>query len=440
MRPDMFGFFACAADEGLPLSTDAPMDLFSSCLLNPYHTAIWWHNNRHASLFEHAVEPDVQNTKFLEGFLTSLLTAISFETQTATVYESYTVDPTLSALLRGFVLAERVMLSFNIHSSAFPELSPMTENSLWNIWDIAIDLCASMPRETAEQMLYDLCMDTFSECPSEGVIPIYTHFLRMPRFKEKTARQLLILMDAHKGFAETGARSNLVEVLIKDPEPSESSLLILAKMLATARGVNTQLSTCLSSSKNIEVLKVGMLNVCIVLSKNFSSMYNSMWMTCLDHAVDCAPFSGLLLGTLLAHGIRAHIGFAKVFQTLCFHQHDDIRASSVYVLGLSLDSTVADKIKEMASDTAPIVREQALYAMFNFVKNQTPGITLDDLRRFASDDDEMVKHAYSTVQPLLSNLRPGAQIANPNPIMDKLVKAVQNFGFRNRYLSNIFGN
>ena len=440
MRKDMFGFFSCGAGEELPLSTDAPMDLFSSCLLNPYPTAIWWHNNRNAGLFERPIDPSPENAQFLESFLMSLLNAISFESQQAEVYEAFTVDPTLSALLHGFVLAQRVMLSFNIHSIAFPALNPMGENSLWNIWDIALDMCAALPKETAEQMLYELCMDTFSECPTEGVIPIFTHFLTIPRLREQTARQLLILMDAHSSFAETGARSSLPDIIMKASEPSESLLLILAKMLASERGVGIRLASSLSSSKQIEVLKVGMLNVCIVLTRNFSSSYNSMLMTCLDHAVDCAPFSGLLLGTLLSHGIRAHIGFAKVFQTLCFHQHEDIRASSVYVLGWSLDPNVAEKIKEMSRDASPLVREQALYAMFNFLKNQTAGITLQDIQVLEGDSDEDIRHAYSALRPSLGSARPGMQAPHANPLMEKLVKSVRNSGFRNRYLSNIFGN
>jgi hypothetical protein len=39
-QQNVFAFFACGRDEILPLSTDAPMDLFSSCLLMPYDTAI----------------------------------------------------------------------------------------------------------------------------------------------------------------------------------------------------------------------------------------------------------------------------------------------------------------------------------------------------------------------------------------------------------------
>jgi hypothetical protein len=60
-QQNVFAFFACGRDESLPLSTDAPMDLFSSCLLMPYDTAIWWHMQRHSSVYEEPQMPSDSN-------------------------------------------------------------------------------------------------------------------------------------------------------------------------------------------------------------------------------------------------------------------------------------------------------------------------------------------------------------------------------------------
>ena len=49
---DFFAFFSCNSNEELPISIDAPMDLFSSCLLSPYQTAIWFHARQHLSFFD----------------------------------------------------------------------------------------------------------------------------------------------------------------------------------------------------------------------------------------------------------------------------------------------------------------------------------------------------------------------------------------------------
>ena len=93
---DIFAFFSCAADEKLPLSTDAPMDLFSSCLLTPYDTAIWWHMQRHSTVYDEAQLPNEENKEFLFGFLYALLDAIAFESQPSSVYEKFTADPTIA--------------------------------------------------------------------------------------------------------------------------------------------------------------------------------------------------------------------------------------------------------------------------------------------------------------------------------------------------------
>jgi hypothetical protein len=82
-RKDVFAFFACDAEEKLPLSTHAPMDLFSSALLLPYDTAIWWHMQRHSSVYAAPRAPSPEHRDFLENFLMSVLDAIAFESRSS---------------------------------------------------------------------------------------------------------------------------------------------------------------------------------------------------------------------------------------------------------------------------------------------------------------------------------------------------------------------
>lgn len=442
IRPDMFAFFACGADEELPLSTDAPLDLFSSCLLNPYDTAIWWHGKRHSAVYDMPVKPSKECDGFLRLFLSALLDTICFDSQQLDVYESYTLDPTVASLFRGFALAQRVMLSFNIHCSSVPALRPMAGHSLWSVWDTAVDLCSSLPKDNAETMLYQLCMDTFKNLPSAGMIPIYTNFMLTPAFADATAMQLLQLLDDNEGVPEIAARSNLPVVINTQDRPTETLLLIMAKMLATPNGVGVPLSMAFLMSKKIEVVRCGMLNMALAMMREFSPSFNKLSTVCINQAVDCAPISGIVLGLLLQHGVRIGLrGYTSEFVKMCENQHSDIRAAAVYLLGASLEQGVLDTIKKLVNDESPLVREQVLFAIFNFYKSRIPGVTAEDMAAFANDEDDEVRESYELVQEAMTNAQTTGQgnVPNLNPFCERLLLSVQAPGFRIRYRTNLFG-
>jgi hypothetical protein len=409
------------------------MDLFSSCLLMPYDTAIWWHMQRHSSVYAEPRMPTDANKGFLEKLLVAVLDAIAFETQSVSVYQSFTLDPTLASLFRGFVLAQRVMLSFNLHSSAIPALEPMASHQLWNIWDIAIDICISLEGEPAEVLLYDLCMKTFDAFASPGVYPICTHFMLVPAFRDATSKRLLRLLDESTGAADIAARSSLRTVLVEMEKPTEAHLLMLAKMQVSNPGadLDNQMPIALSRSKKMDVLKCGMLNVCLAISRNWLASFNKLTQCCIDWAGECAPMSGLLLGLLIERGGRMlglH-GFASKFVALCDSPAEDVRATAVFLLGCSGDAEVVKIVDRMSGDQAAIVREQAVYALAAFAKAQIDKRGTAVFEKLAQDDDETVRKASAAAMS-------GKE--GPNPILDRLVASVRAKGFLGRYRGNIF--
>jgi hypothetical protein len=187
------------------------------------------------------------------------LDAIAFETQSETVYKSFTLDPTVASLFRGFVLAQRVMLSFNLHSPALPAIASMSSHQLWNIWDIAIDVCISLEGAPAETMLYDLCTKMFDFFPTPGVCPTMTHFMLFPAGRAATTARLRRMLDEVPGAADVAALSSLRTYLSEMEKPAEAHLLMLAKMQGSLRGadLDNQMPIALSRSKKTDVLKCG---------------------------------------------------------------------------------------------------------------------------------------------------------------------------------------
>jgi hypothetical protein len=54
---DRFGFFATRANEKLPRSPSIPYDLFTSCLVTPGQTALFWHSRHYFGFDEGPLRP-----------------------------------------------------------------------------------------------------------------------------------------------------------------------------------------------------------------------------------------------------------------------------------------------------------------------------------------------------------------------------------------------
>jgi hypothetical protein len=399
---------------------------------------------RHSSVYDEPRMPPAPNRPFLEKFLVSILDAITFETQPADLYHSYTLDPTVNSLFRGFALAQRVLLSFNLHACALPEVRPMASHPLWDVWDIAIDIATSLEQEPAETMLYQLCVQTFDAFPSPGVYPLYTHFMLSSPFRADAAGRLLRLLDENADAGGIAARSTLRAALGSMDAPSETHLLMLAKMQVSdhAPELDAQLPIALAMSKRVPVIACGMLNVCLALSRGGSASFNKMTSVCIEHAADCAPLAAILLGLLIERGGRmlALRGFTVPFVDLCGSPRADVRATSVFLLGYASDPAVVQTVDGMVADTDEIVREQALWAMFSLVKNQVDRRGIGVIERFATDQSPVVRKAYDAAKLLVGQLKSGVlkDQQNPNPILKNLIASVRARGFAQRYATNIF--
>jgi hypothetical protein len=212
-------------------------------------------------------------------------------------------------------------------------------------------------------------------------------------------------------------------------KPTEAHLLMLAKMQVCDQGVelDNQMPIALSRSKKVDVLKCGMLNVCLAINKGWLASFNKLTQVCIDFAVECAPMAGLLLGLLIERGGRMlglH-GFASKFIELCEREAEDVRATSVFLLGCSNDVEVAKIVEKMGNDPAVIVREQVVFALGTLMGQQ--GLLM--IERFAGDQEERVRNAYEAV-------RNGRD--DGNPILKNLIASVREKGFQARYHRNVF--
>lgn len=436
-RRDAFAFFACRDGEELPYSTHTPMDLFSSCLLSPFETAVWWHSQRHAPVLRSTSAADERTKRFLSTFLSFVLDAIGFETQSSDVYTAYTSDSMLETLFRGFILAQRVMGSFNVHCTAWPAMADATENSFWGLWDIAVDFCAVMPLEQAATKLFALCMNTFEECHSKGIFAIYSFFIKTDRFREETSTRLLNYLDrSDVSVLDIACKSTLPKILMSMNKPNGKCFLILAKLLSceSGRSLKAGFQLTFLFAKETDIIANGMLVLCCCNCELGCSSLSQLIQKCVP---EYAPMSALVLGTVLMKGrnmlMPCNININR-FAELLSSPRADVRGAVVFLLGASLDLEYVPKIVQMAGDSARVVRQQTALALSNFLAIDGGCAEAEvALEALAQDQCDTVS---GTARAALEAGGPPAE----NPIFGTLIQSVREKEFLTRFDSNIFGD
>ncbi|PWN45760.1 hypothetical protein IE81DRAFT_285316 [Ceraceosorus guamensis] len=148
---------ACAPDEVLPMNPDLPADLFTCCLTSPIEISLRWFvlQNPLPSRLDVNMVMNIpgrlQDRRTPLGELNWIFTAIT-DTIAWTVLPRaifrrlFRDDLMVAALLRNFLLAERIMRFYHCTPMSHPKLPPTHNHPLWDSWDLAVDQClAQLP-------------------------------------------------------------------------------------------------------------------------------------------------------------------------------------------------------------------------------------------------------------------------------------------------------
>ena len=445
-RRDVFAFFSCGKSEQLPLSVQTPMDLFSSCLLKPFETALWWHKQSHRNAFakEDGASGSESFAGFLKEFLDGLLYTIAFETQPPEVCEMLTRDPAIASLFKGFVLAQRIMLSYNIHPQAIPELRLMSSHPLWNTWDIALDMSASMTKKMTVQMIFDLIIETFMSYPTNGLLPLFSFFLKQPMLQEDTANQLFNYMDATDGAAETASRCDLAKTIVNLETPTPMALVLLAKIMIASGKVPIESSTILHFTmvEDPATIAAGMLAMVCATQLAYQPTFLKLSTLCVEQATNCAPCSSLLFGLLLEKSngtIAPTDNFSQIFTPMLKDARDDVRACACYVLGSCKNANLVSQIEPLLSDESAVVRIQALLALLKLFKLSKDQSIFTKIAALENDKDPKVKSYYNVVKPLFGRIKMGnCDLSQSNPIITHVMHSIKSTHFEARFEHNLF--
>lgn len=443
-RKDVFAFFATAISENLQISSDAPLDLFTSCLFRHFETAFWWHYQRHRSIFDENAAPSEKPAKILKEFLEAVLDAILFDTQTPEIYSLLSSDKAVSHLFLGFALAQRVMFSFNVHPESLPVINPVYSHSLWSIWDVALDIFLTSPEDEAIYKIFNLFIESFEFFPITGFLPLFHAFLTIPFMHELASDKLFDFADSSEKAIEEVSRSIIPKVIFEIENPSASSLLLMAKSIAFNQKTTIEAESPLyfKESTDAKILSSGIICICCIISVEYNQLYFKLAQLCIDNAEKCAPSSSMLIGLLIANvGSLSNLpSYEPAFIPLLKSEREDIRAATIYALSFSRLKTTIDPIFEMRKDSSPIVRIQVMYAMISFYKNNPDPKFLDALLEIGKDNDQTVQSIFELLKEKIALLKKDhkSSLLIPNPILPHFLASIKEPGFGNRFNSNIF--
>ena len=145
---------ACQANEVLPMSPDLPADLFTACLTTPIMMALRWFVISNPLIKNVTLDMTMKvpgrvtdrRTPLgeLNWIFTSITDTIAWSVLPTDLFlRLFRNDLMVAALFRNFLLADRIMRSFNCHPMSTPILPPTHQHPLWEAWDLAADHCLS---------------------------------------------------------------------------------------------------------------------------------------------------------------------------------------------------------------------------------------------------------------------------------------------------------
>ncbi|XP_071961463.1 regulatory-associated protein of mTOR-like isoform X2 [Antedon mediterranea] len=147
---------ACSSNQLLPMNPELPADLFTSCLTTPIKIALRWFCYQKSSSLVSGITPELvdkipgqlndRRTPLgeLNWIFTAVTDTIAWNSLPRDLFQKlFRQDLLVASLFRNFLLAERIMRSYNCTPISSPRLPQTYQHAMWQAWDLAVDICLS---------------------------------------------------------------------------------------------------------------------------------------------------------------------------------------------------------------------------------------------------------------------------------------------------------
>ncbi|XP_023246408.1 regulatory-associated protein of mTOR isoform X2 [Copidosoma floridanum] len=424
---------ACAADQILPMNPDLPADLFTSCLTTPIKIAVRWFVMQNSSKLIPKISLDLvdkipgqlADRKTMLGELNWIFTAITdtiaWNTLPRDLFQKlFRQDLLVASLFRNFLLAERILHSYDCTPISYPKLPSTYQHPMWQAWDLTLDLCLTQLPATLESDNQFIHLPFFEQQltafevwltfgsknrnPPEQ-LPIVLQVLLSQVHRLRALELLGQFLDLGPWAVNLALSVGIFPYMLKLLQSSARELrpllvFIWAKILAVDNTCQTDLvqTNChlyfLSILQDPSILSeyrtlAVFILACIV--KNYAegqkaAMKSCLLTICLEYLGDPNPLFRQWLCLCLARlwhnndkarwcGVR-DIAHEKLY-TLLQDPVPEVRAASVYALGTFISSATkrsehANNIDQaiamtlmttVTSDMCPLVRKEMVVAL-----------------------------------------------------------------------------
>lgn len=146
---DWFCLCATGKNETLPNNSKLPKDFLTSCIFTPVAMSIFCHilqfyqtsYRDHAALLKYIKTIVSSPNDQLFSLLSAITDAIAADyLKPATFNTIFRKDRFLASVYRNFLLAEYLLLQYDIHPVSYPELPVMCHHPLWQQWNAIMDV------------------------------------------------------------------------------------------------------------------------------------------------------------------------------------------------------------------------------------------------------------------------------------------------------------
>lgn len=158
---------ACGDDQILPMNQQLPADLFTACLTTPIKIALkYFMLQRTSLLVPHLTQElidripgQLNDRRTMLGELNWIFTAITdtiaWNTLPRDLFQRlFRQDLLVASLFRNFLLAERIMRSYDCTPVSSPQIPSGHRHHMWGAWDLAVDLALKQLPEVVEGVPY----------------------------------------------------------------------------------------------------------------------------------------------------------------------------------------------------------------------------------------------------------------------------------------------
>ena len=163
---------ACRPNELLPMHPDLPADIFTCCLTTPIEIALRWFVSENMLIKNIPISmlkkiPGRLNDRRtplgeLNWIFTAVTDTIAWNTLPHALFQKlFRQDLMVAALFRNFLLAERIMRHYGCHPMSSPVIPSTYQHSMWQAWDLALDVCLVQLPDLLESQNYEYIHSSF---------------------------------------------------------------------------------------------------------------------------------------------------------------------------------------------------------------------------------------------------------------------------------------